>query len=67
MAELNEVLTNKLINADLEDLVTSDRNYRYKTKLGDEFTDYTEFCEWYDRFCYEWYNTCKSIAKLLKL
>ena len=68
MAELNEVLTDKFINADIEDLKTSDRNYRFNnTKLGDEFTYYEEFTEWYDRFCFEWYNTCKSIAKLLKV
>lgn len=68
MAELNEVLTDKLINADIEDLITSDRNYRYNnTKLGDDFTDYSDFCYWYNHFCYDWYKTCKSIAKLLKV
>ena len=68
MAELNEILTDKLINADIEDLVTSDRNYRYNnTKLGDDFTNYEDFCDWYNHFCYDWYKTCKSIAKILKV
>lgn len=66
MATLGETLSNKLINADIEDLITSDRNYRFNnTKLGEDFEDYDEFCKWYDRFCFDWYHTCKSLAKLL--
>lgn len=66
MATLGETLSNKLINDDIDYLITSDRNYRFSnTKLGDDFANYDEFCKWYNKFCYDWYHTCKSIAKLL--
>lgn len=66
MATLGETLSDKLINADIEDLIASDRNFRFnKSKLGEEFYDYREFCYWYDNFCLEWYHTCKNLAKLL--
>lgn len=68
MATLGETLSNKLINADIDDLVTCDRFYRYNcTKLGEDFKDYAEFCNWYDNFCFEWYVTCKRLAKILRV
>lgn len=68
MTELYELLTDNLINADIEDMISIDRNYRYNnTNLGNDFADYEEYCEWYNQFCYDWYKTCKSIAKLLKV
>lgn len=64
MASLYEVLSNKYITACLED---KDERSKQFYRMGDEFQDREEFNTWYDRFCYDWYMTCKSLAKRLKV
>lgn len=64
MASLYEVLSNNYIGAYLED--TDERTKQF-ARMGDEFQDREEFNAWYDQFCYDWYMTCKSLAKRLKV